>query len=154
MNETTVTFTDEISGILGLGFPRLSQIYHTAAHGNDLTPARSKKPLSEMVRRRHSVLFVLGARRDSGLPYIRYLSHHQLHRYSLPWSVCRQFRHDYERSYCPIGAIDSSVVGNLSSVEWHYVVPFAPEGASNNVSSYLFWTLQLSSISVSCNQHG
>ena len=36
VNETTVSFTDEISGILGLGFPRLSQIYNTTAHGNDL----------------------------------------------------------------------------------------------------------------------
>lgn len=42
---------------------------------------------------------------------------------------------------------------NISNIEWHYVVPFAPEGASNNVSSYLYWTLELSSISVSPNQY-
>jgi len=47
------------------------------------------------------------------------------------------------------GAIDSGVVSNTSNIEWHHVVPFAPEGASNNVSSYLYWTLELSSISVS-----
>jgi hypothetical protein len=47
------------------------------------------------------------------------------------------------------GAIDSGVVNNISNIEWHDVVPFAPQGASNNVSSYLYWALQLSSISVS-----
>lgn len=47
------------------------------------------------------------------------------------------------------GAIDSGVVSNISNIEWHYVVPFAPDGASNNVSSYLYWALELSSISVS-----
>lgn len=51
------------------------------------------------------------------------------------------------------GAIDSGIVSNISNIEWHYVVPFAPEGATNNVSSYLYWTLELASISVSHDQH-
>jgi len=40
VNQTTVAFTDQISGVLGFGFPRLSRIYGTAAHGNRLSSAR------------------------------------------------------------------------------------------------------------------
>ena len=151
MNETTVTFTDEISRILGLGFLRLSQIYHTAAHGNSLTPACRKKPRSEMVCHRNSVFSSLVREGIVGYPIFGiYLSTDSTDTLSLGQFVDSS---DYQRFYCSTGATDSSVVGNLSSVEWRHVVPFAPEGASNNVSSYLSWMLHLSSISVSCNQH-
>jgi hypothetical protein len=33
MNFTNVTFVDQVSGILGLGFPRLSKIHTLAANG-------------------------------------------------------------------------------------------------------------------------
>jgi len=104
--------------------------------------------LSEVTRDRHPILFVLSATRNSGLSYLWYLSNPEPHRYSRPWSVYI-YRHRFdETSDHTTGAIDSGVVNNISNIEWHYVVPFAPEGASNNVSSYLHWALELSSISV------
>lgn len=36
VNSTNVTFVDEVSGILGLSFPRLSTIEHSAANGMPL----------------------------------------------------------------------------------------------------------------------
>jgi hypothetical protein len=33
MNFTNVTFVDQVSGIFGLGFPRLSSIHRLAANG-------------------------------------------------------------------------------------------------------------------------
>jgi hypothetical protein len=36
MNSTNVTFVDQVSGILGLGFPRLSTIHHLTANGMSL----------------------------------------------------------------------------------------------------------------------
>ena len=51
---------------------------------------------------------------------------------------------------CFAGAVDGSVVTNLSQIEWNEVVPFAPRiGSTNNASSYLQWTVPLSGIQVS-----
>ena len=36
MNSTNVTFVDQVSGIFGLGFPRLSTIRHLTANGMSL----------------------------------------------------------------------------------------------------------------------
>lgn len=39
---------------------------------------------------------------------------------------------------------------NVSLIEWNEVVPFAPRlGSTNNVSSYLQWTIPLAGIKVS-----
>ena len=76
VNQTTVPFTDLISGILGLGFPRLSQIYNTTAHGNDSTLRFPRTP-SEIVPDRNPLLLVSGVAGDSGLPPLRYLSRPQ-----------------------------------------------------------------------------
>lgn len=108
---------------------------------------------SEVTRNRHPVLFVFGATGHSGLPYFWYSSYPEFHWYSLSRSVRQRcWCYDNETPYHLTGAIDSGVVGNVSNIEWHYVVPFAPEGASNNVSSYLYWALELYSISVSHGQ--
>lgn len=48
-----------------------------------------------------------------------------------------------------IGAIDSSVVTNLSHIGWNEVVPFSPFGSESNKSSYLQWAISLSSFGVS-----
>jgi hypothetical protein len=47
-----------------------------------------------------------------------------------------------------IGAIDSSVVKNVSDIAWNQVVPFAPFGSESNSSSYLQWAIHLSSFGV------
>ncbi|KAF9779036.1 acid protease [Thelephora terrestris] len=111
VNETTVSFTNEISGILGLGFPRLSQIYNTSAHGTPFFSALAQRAIVD-----YPIFGIYLTRNYTGT--------------------------------LSLGAIDSGVVNNISNIEWHDVVPFAPQGASNNVSSYLYWALQLSSISV------
>lgn len=47
------------------------------------------------------------------------------------------------------GAIDSSVVTNISHVGWNKVAQFPPFGAENNVSSYLQWAIPLAAVAVS-----
>jgi hypothetical protein len=47
-----------------------------------------------------------------------------------------------------IGAIDSSVVKNVSKIVWNEVMPFAPLDSTNNVSSYLQWAIRLMSFAV------
>jgi hypothetical protein len=49
-----------------------------------------------------------------------------------------------------IGAIDSSVVKNVSKIVWNEVVPFAPLDSTDNVSSYLQWAIRLASFAVRC----
>jgi hypothetical protein len=46
------------------------------------------------------------------------------------------------------GAVDATVVANVSAISWHDVVPFSPFGSENNVSSYLQWTIVLDGFSV------
>lgn len=47
-----------------------------------------------------------------------------------------------------IGAIDSSIVKNISDVGWNEVVPFSPIASESNTSSYLQWAIRLSSFTV------
>jgi len=54
---------------------------------------------------------------------------------------------------CILGAIDSSVVTNVSQVGWNKVAQFPPFSAENNISSYLQWTIPLSGISVTTSRY-
>jgi hypothetical protein len=47
-----------------------------------------------------------------------------------------------------LGAIDSSVVKNVSNIGWNEVVPFAPLESNGNTSSYLQWAIRISSFAV------
>ena len=47
------------------------------------------------------------------------------------------------------GAIDASVVTNISYIGWNKVAQFPPFGAENNVSSYLQWAISLTAVAVS-----
>ena len=116
-----------------------------------IPPMLEFQGVSEMAPNRCPLLFVPGAKGNCRLSHLRYLSYPKFYGYSFPWSV-PQYCHHNEAPYHLTGAIDSGIVTNTSNIEWHYVVPFAPEGASNNVSSYLYWALELSSISVSHDQ--
>ena len=49
-----------------------------------------------------------------------------------------------------VGAVDSTIVKNISLIEWIEVLPFQPFGAQSNVSSYLQWAIPISNITV-CN---
>ncbi|CAL1716742.1 unnamed protein product [Somion occarium] len=112
VTSTNVTNGDQVSGILGLGFPRLSQIFNSGL-GN-ATPF-----FSTMAQRGQLdyPLFGLSLTRNSS-------------------------------GTLALGAIDGSVVGNASLIEWNEVVPFAPFATESNTSTYLQWTIQLSGISV------
>jgi hypothetical protein len=50
---------------------------------------------------------------------------------------------------CIIGAVDSTIVKNVSLIEWIEVVPFEPIGTQDNVTSYLEWAVPISTITVS-----
>ena len=117
-----------------------------------ISPMLEFQGVSEMASNRYPFLFFPGAEGNRRLSHLRHLSYPKFYRYSLPRSVPQHCHHDNEAPYYLTGAIDSGVVSNASNIEWHYVVPFAPEGTSNNVSSYLYWALELSSISVSHDQ--
>jgi hypothetical protein len=48
-----------------------------------------------------------------------------------------------------VGAVDSTIVTNVSLIEWIEVTPFEPIGSESNVSSYLQWAIPISNITVS-----
>jgi hypothetical protein len=48
-----------------------------------------------------------------------------------------------------VGAVDSTIVKNVSLIEWMEVAPFEPVGNDNNVTSYLEWAIPISTITVS-----
>lgn len=48
-----------------------------------------------------------------------------------------------------VGAVDSTIVTNVSLIEWIEVNPFKPIGSESNVSSYLEWAIPISTITVS-----
>jgi len=48
-----------------------------------------------------------------------------------------------------VGAVDSTIVTNVSLIEWIEVIPFEPVGTASNVSSYLQWAIPISNITVS-----
>jgi hypothetical protein len=48
-----------------------------------------------------------------------------------------------------VGAVDLTIVNNVSLIEWMEVVPFRPIGVQSNVSGYLQWAITISNITVS-----
>ncbi|KAI6013505.1 acid protease [Pisolithus microcarpus] len=47
-----------------------------------------------------------------------------------------------------IGAIDVSVVQNASNIVWNEVVPFSPIGTQFNMSGYFYWAIHMTGFSV------
>ncbi|KAK0469787.1 acid protease [Desarmillaria tabescens] len=111
MTSSNVTFTDDISGIFGLGFPRLSSFSNTVTNSTPFFIRLAQQGVLD-----YPVFGLSLTRNDTG---------------SLS-----------------IGAIDSSVVTNITNVGWHEVVEFAPIGTENNVSSYLQWAIPLDSFAI------
>ncbi|KZS88127.1 acid protease [Sistotremastrum niveocremeum HHB9708] len=113
INSTNVALTDRISGVLGLGFPRLS---------------------------------VIGSSTPAAPPFISTMVETGLLAYPM-FGLSLTYQNNGSLS---LGAIDSSVVSNLSAIEWHPVVPFAPFSNTTvaNSSIYLQWALELSDIFV------
>lgn len=48
-----------------------------------------------------------------------------------------------------VGAVDSTIVHNVSLFEWIEVTPFEPLGIESNTSSYLGWVIPISNVTVS-----
>ncbi|PBK75653.1 acid protease [Armillaria solidipes] len=111
MTSSNVSLTDDISGIFGLGFPRLSSVSNTVTNSTPFFVQLAQQGVLD-----YPVFGLSLTRNDTG---------------SLS-----------------IGAIDSSVVTNVTNVGWHEVVEFAPIGTENNVSSYLQWAIPLDGFAV------
>jgi hypothetical protein len=69
VNVSNVTLTDKTSGILGLGFPRLSEIYGSIVNGTGILSLFVSAP--QVGHYRDSVLFKFGSGRNFGLPTFR-----------------------------------------------------------------------------------
>ncbi|KAJ3912620.1 acid protease [Lentinula edodes] len=111
ITDSNVTMTDDISGILGLGFPRISTINATSTNSTPFFPSLAQQGILQYP------LFGLSLTRNS-------------------------------TGTLSLGAIDSSVVTNLSNFEWNPVVEFSPFGNESNSSSYYQWAIPLTSLSV------
>jgi hypothetical protein len=111
ITNSNVSMVDNISGILGLGFPRISSINGSLTNSTPFFPGLAQQGLLQ------SPMFGLSlTRNDTG---------------SLS-----------------LGAIDGSVVTNLSKIEWNPVVEFSPFLNESNSSSYYQWAIPLQSIAV------
>ncbi|KAI0819099.1 acid protease [Irpex lacteus] len=112
VNASNVTFHNDVSGILGLGFPRLSRIFSSLTNGT---------PFFATMAQRGQLAYPL---------------------FGLSLTL-------NSSGSLTLGAVDGSVVTNLSLIQWNEVVPFAPLlGSAGNASSYLQWTIPLSGIQV------
>ncbi|KAI0747287.1 acid protease [Irpex lacteus] len=112
VNASNVTFHNDVSGILGLGFPRLSRIFSSLTNGT---------PFFATMAQRGQLAYPL---------------------FGLSLTL-------NSSGSLTLGAVDGSVVTNLSLIQWNEVVPFAPLlGSAGNTSSYLQWTIPLSGIQV------
>lgn len=111
VTSSNVSFTDQISGILGLGFPRLSNINRFIPTGTPFFATMAQRGQLEYP------LFglSLGLNTSGSLTF---------------------------------GAVDGSVVDNITSIVWNEVMPFAPFGTESNTTSYLQWAIPLGGISV------
>ncbi|KLO17181.1 acid protease [Schizopora paradoxa] len=111
VNNTNVTLNSQVSGLLGLGFPRLSEF---------------------------------SARVSTSLPFLNRLAQQGLMDYPLfGISLTRNMTGSLS-----LGAIDTSVVQNISLIEWHPVMPFSPFGAESNTSRYLQWAIPINALGV------
>ena len=144
VNASTVSLTDDVSGVLGLGFPRLSTIaeatngtLHSRKHSKFLIFSTAQPYFATLAQKGQLdyPLFGLGLTRNSSgsLTLGMSLAIHPFEVFSIPHA----------------GAVDGSIVTNISLINWNEVVPFSPFlGSASNTSNYLQWTVPLGGISV------
>ncbi|KAF7374899.1 Aspartic protease [Mycena sanguinolenta] len=111
VTESNVTLLDDVSGIMGLGFPRLSTIPSSVTNSTPFFPALAQQGILDYP------LFGLSLTHDGN-------------------------------GSLSFGAVDSTVVKNVSKIGWNQVVEFSPVGAESNASSYLHWVTPLAAFSV------
>jgi len=115
VTQSNVSFVDQTSGILGLGFPRLSGISSSVTNSTPFFVGLAQQGLLDYP------LFGLSLTRNSS-------------------------------GTLSLGAIDGSVVKNVSKIGWNKVVEFAPFRNESNVSTYLQWAIPLAAFSVNDTQ--
>lgn len=128
VTDSNVTFSSQVSGILGLGFPRLSSITNTLSTGAHIC----------------TILLSNVNIRVLGTPFIASLVQKGLLSYPLfGLSLTRN-----DSGTLTLGAVDSTVVTDPGKITLHEVVQFAPFGHERNVSGYLQWAIALQTIYV------
>ncbi|KAJ7931483.1 aspartic peptidase A1 [Mycena leptocephala] len=128
-NDCNVTLLDEVSGIMGLGFPRLSGISSSVVT-NCVFGFKEHKPLLNFAAS-HALFPSLAQKGVLDYPLFGLsLTNNAAVRFPL---VC---------------AIDTTIVTNVSKIGWNKVVEFSPVGSESNVSSYLHWVTPLSAFAV------
>ncbi|KAJ6513263.1 acid protease [Mycena sanguinolenta] len=111
ITQSNVTLLDDVSGIMGLGFPRLSTIPSSVTNSTPFFAALAQQGVLDYP------LFGVSLTHDGS-------------------------------GSLSFGAVDSTVVKNVSKIGWNPVVEFSPVGAESNVSSYLHWVTPLAAFSV------
>ncbi|KAJ7284955.1 aspartic peptidase A1 [Mycena rebaudengoi] len=114
VTNTDLKMLDDVSGILGLGFSRLSGISAVA----------------------NSTSFFATLAQQGILDY-------PLFGLSLTNNASGTLS---------LGAIDTTIVANVSKIGWNKVVEFAPIGSESNTASYLHWATPLSAFAVNGKQ--
>ncbi|KIY44031.1 acid protease, partial [Fistulina hepatica ATCC 64428] len=107
VTSSNVSLVDDTSGILGIGFPRLSTI-------------------------------------SSSKTFLESLAEQGLLSYPL-FGVSLTYN---DTGSLSLGAVDSSVVTNISRISWNQVSEFAPSTGGGNSSSYLEWAIRMDGFSV------
>ncbi|KAG8763565.1 hypothetical protein FRC11_001766 [Ceratobasidium sp. 423] len=132
VNDTNVTLAagdHEPSGVLGLGFPRLSQIGKSVPGGE----------LPSLCIHLDSIIKLL----NIAVPPVARLAQQGLLLYPM---FGLSLRKD-DTGTLSLGAIDADVVKNQSLISWHDVAPF-PTLPNDNSSIYLQWAIHLSGAAV------
>ncbi|KAH7884705.1 acid protease [Phlebopus sp. FC_14] len=111
VTNSNVTLQDKVSGVLGLGFPRLSQIYATNANATPFMASLAEQGILDYP------IFGLSLTRNS-------------------------------TGTLALGAVDVSIVQDISEIVWNEVVPFSPIGAKSNTSGYFYWAIHMTSFAV------
>ncbi|KAG1750754.1 acid protease [Suillus lakei] len=116
VTNSNITLVSEVSGILGLGFSRQSEISTRAANATPFFSTLAQQGILEYP------IFGLSLTRNATGTFT-------------------------------LGAIDVSVVQNVSQVVWNEVVSFSPVGTQTNTSGYFFWAIRMSSFAVNGTQY-
>ncbi|KAJ7739758.1 acid protease [Mycena maculata] len=111
VTDCNVSMVDDISGILGLGFPRLSGIPSSVTNSTPFFPSLAQQGILD----------------------------YPLFGFSLTNNASGSLS---------LGAVDTTIVSNVSQIGWNKVVEFSPIGSESNTSSYLYWATPLSAFAV------
>jgi len=111
VTDCNLTMLDDVSGILGLGFPRLSGIPSSVTNSTPFFPSLARQGILDYP------LFGLSLTNNAS-------------------------------GSLSLGAIDTTVVTNVSKIGWNQVVEFSPIASESNTSSYLYWATPLSAFAV------